>query len=105
MSATLNCKQHRLAPDSTRPADDETNLPAQFSFRRLTANLRFLQGPILDAERFRWRERNVVRLHLERFRLRGGSRLRQHGRLRTARARSPERSRALRHMYRVRIKF
>ena len=55
VSAALSREQHRFAPNSIRASDDKAHLAAQFFFRRLTANFRFFQCPILDSKSFRRR--------------------------------------------------
>ena len=59
------------------PPTTRTNLTAQLFLRRLPANFRFFQLPILNPKRFRRRQRYIVRVHGERFGLRCGTCLRQ----------------------------
>ena len=49
-----------LASDAAAAADDDSHGAAELALGRLPPQLGFLEGPILDAERFRSRQRHVV---------------------------------------------
>ena len=101
MRSPLRRKQRRLSPNSISPAHNQRDLPAQFLFGRLPPNLRFLQLPILDAERFGRRQRYVIRINRKRFRFRRRSCLWKYPR----RCAVPQRGGAFHHVNRIRIKL
>ena len=59
-------QQGNLAANSAAAADNQDHLTAQFFFRRLAANLGFLQLPVFDPECFRRRQSYIVRMNGER---------------------------------------
>ncbi len=67
MRSARGGKQRHLAADAAAAAYHQHDLPAQLLLRRLAANLCVFQQPVLDAERFRWRHRDVVAEDLKRL--------------------------------------
>ena len=57
--------QRDLAADAAAAADDEHDLPAEFLLRRHALKLRLFERPVLDAERLRAGQRDVVVERLE----------------------------------------
>src|SRR6185437_16405992 len=58
--ATLCGQQCNLAADAAASADDESNLAGELFLRWLAANLGLFERPVLNAEGFARRERDVV---------------------------------------------
>ena len=75
--APFHQAQNRGPPDAAPTAHDQENPPAVFFFRRLAAELGFLQRPVFDAEGLRQRQGNVVVVAREFRRVLGPGRLRQ----------------------------
>ena len=79
MRAEPRQQQRDLAADPAPAADNQRDLPAEFTLRRHPLQLRFLERPVLDAKRFAPRQRDVVVKALEPLRLLRRARLRKHG--------------------------
>ena len=80
MRAPFGGQQNDLAADAAASSHDQHNAPAQLFLRRLTADLGLLQRPVLDAEGFAGRKRDVVLMHGKGRRGSGIARLRKHRR-------------------------
>ena len=65
-----------FASDPAAPANDDKDLTTELFRRRLSAQFRFLEGPIFDAKRFRRRQRDIFVFHGKRRVWSGCSRLR-----------------------------
>ena len=82
-SATIDVRpapgeeERDLPADAAAAADDERDLPAELALGRHPLQLRLLERPVFDAERFASRQRDVVVEALERRRLLRPPRLRQ----------------------------
>ena len=63
--AALCSEERDLAADAAASADDESDLAAELLFGRLAADLGLFESPVLDAEGFAGRERDVVVVHGE----------------------------------------
>ena len=102
MRSALRRNSRHFPADSAAPAHHQCNLPAQFLLRRLAANLRLLQRPVLNPERLARRQRHIIVVNLKLLRRCRCACLRKNvGHL----TQSAQPCRALHHVNRIHIKL